>query len=630
MMAMISACRKKRTKNVFMVNGLLITSFVLFVFSALLAEEDFTLDTDVSLSSEILETLEKLKEKPLDINSATFKELLQIPYITPVLALRIEDYRKKNGVFNSSDDLLTIAGFNEPLLAKISPFITVKKKHILLKRGTLNWKTTWSTAYPTEEGYLGNSSKLSNKIRYRNEPFEAGLGAYKDAYERSYFDFFTFYALARMEGLSIIAGDYGIDIGERLILGYPGFIFKSSGIIKSKEAILVPYRSGFEDFSLRGCALQKDWKMLRGGAFFSCKKLDATVDDSIVKRALYDCEYHRTETASKKKDRLEERLIGGFFGTGGDRFRLTITSLAAEYDKPVEPDSVHYYRFRGKGYGLTGLHAFFGREQISCWSEIAYSPTTKGTGTIIGMSCKPQKTTVSILYRNYSEKFYSPRAFAFSESEVRNEEGFYSYIASRLPHGFNFKAYIDIFSRPYPTYFNQLSTKGNALFASCEKKILKTTVYMRYKRREKNSYQWEAMNVRYERHNIRLSLKTAINKMNRFTMLWEGSIFSVPDASLQEKGNLLSLSFRSSLLENTSFETGFVFFSTESYNSRIYLFINDIPGFMYTRPFYDNGTDFYILFKAKAINNFRFYCKLEIEHKEGENERTYKVGLEWR
>lgn len=596
----------------------------------LFGSEDFSLDGEVSLPSDILETIEQLKENPIDINSATYDELIQIPYITPLLAMRIEDYTKQNKLFNDTKDLLLIGGFNEPLLLKISPYITIKRRKISFEKGKIKWKTIWSKKSPAEEGYKGNPFKVSNKIQYRNSLITLGGSAYKDAYERSYFDFYTLYCYIQKDNHGIILGNYALDIGERLILGYPGFVFKSSGIVKGREYLIRPYTSGFEDFSFRGCAIKKEWKLLYSSLFVSDKKVDATIEDTVVKRIIYETGYHRSETEIEKKDRIQERLIGGIIGGGNERVRISTTSLFAKYDKTVEPDSSHYYRFSGKSYGLTGVHVVYNKSNLSLWSEYAFCHSTKGMGGILGVSCKPHNTTISMLFRNYGEKFYSPRAFSFCESEVRNEQGFYIYINSKLRNDFLISGYFDIFNRQHPTYFNPLSTKGYETFLSSEKRIMNSKLYVRYKRKEKNSYRWEGMSLRYERQNLRLSIDTDIDKRKKFRILWEGIIFYVPDLRLQEMGNLISLSFKSEIIKDALFESGIVFFETESYNSRIYLFINDIPGSMYTRSFFGKGFDFYVLIKGRVLDNLRVYGKVEMEKNDRIFNRIYKVGMEWR
>ena len=62
---------------------------------------------------------------PLDINTATVEELMQIDGIGNVTAESIVEYRGKNGYFYSLEDLLKVEGIGEKRLAYMSEFIYI-------------------------------------------------------------------------------------------------------------------------------------------------------------------------------------------------------------------------------------------------------------------------------------------------------------------------------------------------------------------------------------------------------------------------------------------------------------------------------------------------------------------------
>jgi hypothetical protein len=607
----------------------LFTFYFLLVFCIdLPASEDFIPEEEIPSALEILETLSELEENPLDLNSATHEELAQIPYLSPLLCQRIIHFRKIRS-FQHTSDLLDIAGFNEPLLARIESFITVRQKSPLLSRGVISIRSIWSEKTPKETGYAGNPLGISNKFSYRNAAFFAGATTFKDPYENQYADFYSLYAGVKTEKVTVLVGDYAMDLGERLISGYPGFVFKSSGIIKAQESTVRPYVSGFEDFACRGCAMETKLRMFHGALFVSRNYLDGTIENDSAKRAIYENDYHRTQTELDKKNTIEERLAGFQVAIGNERLKIATSSLLARYNRHIEPEQAHYYRFSGDRYSLSALHFRFAREHLSLWSEYARSHFTQGNGFILGVSAKPRRISIAMLYRDYGETFYSPRAFAFCETEVRNERGIYSFVSVKAKKNLCLTGYLDIFTRPFPTYFNTLSTQGNELSLSLEAKRGRVVLLLRYKRKEKNSFQYQTENLVSIRHNVRCTLKFPLERENTVTFVLEGAYFNVPAIQSNEFAYLASCNLRSQFLKHASGETGFVLFATDSYNSRIYHFINDIPGALYARFFYGHGFDTYLLLKTHLAAHLHLYGKFELQRTEI-TERIYRFGMEWR
>lgn len=61
----------------------------------------------------------KESAEPVELNTASFAELLRLPGIGPVLAERIIAYREQNGPFRSLEELLHVRGIGPKLLRQL-------------------------------------------------------------------------------------------------------------------------------------------------------------------------------------------------------------------------------------------------------------------------------------------------------------------------------------------------------------------------------------------------------------------------------------------------------------------------------------------------------------------------------
>ena len=62
---------------------------------------------------------------PVNINTASARELEALPGIGEVIARRIIDYRNAHGPFQSVDELINVKGIGEKKLADLKPYATV-------------------------------------------------------------------------------------------------------------------------------------------------------------------------------------------------------------------------------------------------------------------------------------------------------------------------------------------------------------------------------------------------------------------------------------------------------------------------------------------------------------------------
>jgi DNA uptake protein ComE-like DNA-binding protein len=64
----------------------------------------------------------------INLNTATFKDLMRHPYFPYELTRSLVLYRQKNKVFRSLDDLRSVPGMNDSLFMKIRPYVCMGKQ----------------------------------------------------------------------------------------------------------------------------------------------------------------------------------------------------------------------------------------------------------------------------------------------------------------------------------------------------------------------------------------------------------------------------------------------------------------------------------------------------------------------
>jgi len=63
--------------------------------------------------------------KLVNINTADAGQLIELPQIGPKMAQRILEFRKSNGNFKRTQDLMKVKGIGEKVFAKLQPLITI-------------------------------------------------------------------------------------------------------------------------------------------------------------------------------------------------------------------------------------------------------------------------------------------------------------------------------------------------------------------------------------------------------------------------------------------------------------------------------------------------------------------------
>ncbi len=640
--------------------------FILFVFSLnVYSQKGDTVDvneekdyetiienqTEDIEDSELIDRLDRLRDNPININSAEANELQLIPYIDGVVAKNILIYRKKNKKFKSISELKSVQGIDDELYRKIKPFVIVKNskldfvrdetgkikplsKNFLFNDFNLKTRSRVSQDLQEPEGfkdnsYVGTRPKIYNKLemQYTKNNYSVYIGglAEKDPGEKKIFDFISGFAELKSITFAkqIIAGDYTLEFGQGITLWSSLAYSKGSdavATIKKKGDGIDTYTSVNEVQYYRGAAfklkLPVNFADINLYGFFSNNFLDATTTIDTINgnqelSTMYVDGYHRTQSEINRDNSSREKLFGGrielvskIIGTT----KLGLTYYNSKFDTPFKFKSI--YDFSGTTSEAAGFDYDFVYQNVNLFGEWARSKT----GAIGGMSGAKFVfvNNVSFMFavRNYPKDFVMLHSNGFGEQggATQNEFGIYTGMKIKLGKFLILNAYFDQFKFPYETFLKPIPTSGNDLLVHSEWKVGKgLKLFTRFRSKSKeditsviNEFGTESKEV-YTRNqkNYRLQFDYDFTKDFRVRSRGEYVFVNYDSYFTSQKGLLFYSDFRFKPIDKLSIDGRVIFFQTDSYDSRIYEYESELEGVVSNQGLYGKGRRWYILLKYK-------------------------------
>ncbi len=387
-----------------------------------------------------IESLWELTHNPVNLNSATVQELLQIPFIHPELAQEIVRYRSRVAAFSHITDLSQVPGMSDEIYEAIQPMLIVKRPSF--SPGIVyRFQTRLET--PQREGYRSNDYHnpvyLQHRILFHvNSYLRGGIIWEKDAGEENMFDYGSFHLQYRHpgKGLSVLAGDYYKKVGLGLILWTPYGRPLSLQSLPSNQNLWSHSRgnqSTREVGYLRGISLEYQVRPnLRLDIFYSSKSMDASIsEDSRYVRSIYSSGLHRTTNEKEKLRRLRTTLWGICLNTQFSSFRMQTSAILNRFQPSLKDQQLplnyisHSYQihlgsfkpagefalFSGK-YPALQQHFYFSEGAIkfefSCfyYHRKYFAQFSRGFGSFQSPASNRMGAAVVLLYKyNHSWKF---------------------------------------------------------------------------------------------------------------------------------------------------------------------------------------------------------------------------------
>ncbi len=609
---------------------------------------------------EMVNTLLELAANPLNINSVDFDSLKLLFLLSDSQIDQIIAFRKKQGHFIHLNELLLVPGISHKDLEIIQPFITIgldraerraallaqtKASHELLAkvRSTLPLQEGYRMYSPSDfEEKKEYDRKVANRfhwipmgslVKYKltlGKNLQAGFTLENDAGEayftknqKSGFDFLSAHVKLTTAHFfrQIVLGDYKVQWGQGLVL-WGGFPSGKSGLTVANEKAgkgIAAYTSTDENNFLRGVALSMFAKgNLTADLFLSHKKIDANViqadtidSDDLRSVSLYTSGYHRNDLECSKKDAIEEFSTGMALHWNSDFCRIGFNALYYNLTPALiigDREYQKYYDDGNKRY-LASVDYKTSYRGIYLFGETALSDNG-AFATVNGLRTSTSFISGNIIYRRYAKDYVSRYSAGFGEfSNSSNEEGVYCGVELSPAKELKLNMYYDWFRFFSPRYLSSTACSGWEMLAEATYNHSKFEHRLRYKNekrpenikggdlstdRMKSEYRYQ---LNYK-HNKQLELRTRLS-LSRYNkdliqesgyMIYQDVIFVTPSTDFKMQYRL-------------------AYFKTDSYQSRIYAYENNVL-YGYSFPaFMGRGWRTYLNLSWKPTRKINYYLK---------------------
>jgi len=598
-------------------------------------------------NEDIYGILEDLSINPIDLNTAELSELQRVPGLTALFSSIIIEHRKKVGAFFSINELYLIEGLPKEIVEKVKPFLTVVHQNITDETNFEEiFKTLWDGWSEsvklsvrsriindiqerrgfTENKFEGSSPKIYNRFLFNyGGLIDAGLVAEKDAGEKSLNEFTSFHFAVKNYGIikTFALGDYTLEFGQGLALWSPYAISKGTNATypsKRNSKMINPYKSTNENNFFRGAAVTIAYDAFMISGFYSNNFFDANIDS--VSRSILSTPidgFHRTENEIGKKRSARETLYGARvdFVDPNDNINAGILFYSSKFSSPFLQEAP--FDLSGDEFSYYSIYydLYFGR--INVFGESAFDG--RSIASLVSASFTLDRNFSFVtLVRNYPRNYRNIHSFAFGENPgaTQNEFGIYTGFQWRTFLGeINF--YFDQFKFPYATFENPLPSSGNEfLFDLRSKPINKIETNLRFKYEKKEiteKIENLASLLPRLRQAIRGEITYEVSNKLRLRSRLEFISYHLDEMNIKEKGLMAFQDVRFSPLQNLSINGRIILFQTDSFNSAVYEYENDLQGILSNVALYGTGIRWYLMIKYKPLKFISLSAKYSETYK---------------
>ncbi len=487
-------------------------------------------------------------------------------------------------------------------------------------RFTYGTNVSWGLTAEKDQGELFFKNKQNFKYNWYKQSLKGN--------QHSGFDFYSahFYLHNIKFIKSLAIGDYQVTFGQGLTAWSSYSFAKGVNIfnIKKSAAGIHPYTSVDENKFMRGAATTIGFKAFEATAFFSRHHIDANISDTTADgqtaaiSALQTTGYHTTPAEIADRHSILQTIYGGNVSYKTKKFNIGLTAvnymLNHEYNRTLS--YYNQFEFSSKQNTNVGLDYNFILRNINFFGEEAISQNGGKAFLNGALLMLDSRLSFTILHRYYQRNYQNPLATGFGEATgTINEKGLYIGTQIKPTNVTTLTAYYDRFEFPWLKYRINAPSYGNDYMIQLNyTPSKKTDMYFRFRQRNKQQntpnhdepidYLVPLRQTNY-RFDIVYTILPSIKLKNRVELIdyklsdkpTEKGYLAMQDIIYNKMGTPLSATL------------GYALFQTDTYNTRIYAYENDIPGAYSIPSYYYRGSRFYFLLDYNLTRKIEIWLR---------------------
>ncbi len=368
---------------------------VLGQFGSRLFPESPSTEADAAMQEQV----ERLLERQIDINRASARELLAIPWLNPFLAHRIVSVRDSVGRFVSVEQVRQVPGMSQETFEALRPYLRIGGR----RRG---WTGSVVSRVGTDSAWGGARLRNFNRLELRSGRTRVVALTEKDRGEASLLDLLSAGAEFRPSRTRVTLGDFAAGVGQGLILSAPHW---RSSLLDGPDRANPTVRllsSAAEGSYLRGGAVEATagrWNVCMLGSYAG---RDARLNEDGTVARLVSSGVHDDSASIASRNAVYEATAGLAAGYRNDRAGAGFVVGYSRYTRSFAPaDSVS--SFTGRDLLVAGANATCRFAHYELGMEVAASAGS-GLAGALALAGDWQDFDSRVAIRGRQARFFSP------------------------------------------------------------------------------------------------------------------------------------------------------------------------------------------------------------------------------